>query len=241
MIATTDDHFLNGRVKIAQFERGFRSGLDAVMLAAAVPVRANETCLELGSGAGVASLCLAARVGGAAITGVEIDPALVELAQDNAKANGLNAKFIEADVFDLPVALKKDFDHVFVNPPFHDGDVPPDAGRARALHDGGRLADWIALAAKRTASGGTMSAITRADRLGEVLGALPQSGISVLPLWPKAGAAAKRVIVQWRKGAKHPLALLPGLVLHQTDGRYTKAADAILRDGAALELHGSAP
>jgi tRNA1(Val) A37 N6-methylase TrmN6 len=30
--------------------------------------------------------------------------------------------------------------------------------------------------------------------------------------------------------------MLPGLVLHEEDGRYTPAAEAVLRDGKALDL-----
>jgi len=47
--------FLDGRVRIAQPESGFRSGLDAVMLAAAVPAQAGQTALELGAGTGTAT------------------------------------------------------------------------------------------------------------------------------------------------------------------------------------------
>jgi tRNA1(Val) A37 N6-methylase TrmN6 len=65
---------------------------------------------------------------------------------------------------------------------------------------------------------------------------LPGHGIAIFPLWPRADEAAKRVIVQIRNGSNAPLALLPGLVLHEADGRYTAAADAILRDGASLAL-----
>jgi tRNA1(Val) A37 N6-methylase TrmN6 len=41
-------------------------------------------------------------------------------------------------------------------------------------------------------------------------------------------------LLRARKGLQTPLALLPGLVLHEEDGRYTEAADLVLRDGAGL-------
>jgi tRNA1(Val) A37 N6-methylase TrmN6 len=84
VIAVTEDGFLDGRLRICQPERGFRDGLHAVMLAAAVPAKAGETVLEMGAGVGTASLCLAARVAGCAIRGIEIEPALVALANRNA-------------------------------------------------------------------------------------------------------------------------------------------------------------
>lgn len=226
------DRFLGERVMVRQPQTGFRAGLDAVMLAAAVPDAKGEV-LDLGAGAGTASLCLATRLTEVQVLGLEIDPALVALAAANAKANGMAGRvaFAKADVFDLPAAYRRSFDHVLCNPPFHgpDGEAAPDPARALALQDEGRLAGWLETGLKRTVSGGTFTAILRADRLGEALAALPERGVLVFPLWPKAGAAAKRVILQVRQGARAPLQMLAGLVLHQDDGTYTPEADAVLR------------
>jgi tRNA1(Val) A37 N6-methylase TrmN6 len=234
------DTFLDGRVKIAQSETGFRSGLDAVMLAAAVPAKAGQTALELGSGAGTASLCLLARVPGVTVTGVELDPAVAALASQNAAANDMKATFVAADIFALPTELKRDFDQVFCNPPFHgEGHASPDAARAAALMDGGRLGDWLKTGLQRTISGGFFTAILRADRLNEALAALPEKGVAAFPLYPRAGEMPKRVIVQARKGSAAPFALLPGLVLHRGDGGWTPEADDVLRRGNALALSGA--
>lgn len=231
------DTFLDGKVSVRQTEAGFRSGLDAVMLAAAVPAEAGQSALELGAGAGTASLCLAARVGGLNIVGVEKECAVVELARSNAVANSADCTFAAADIFALPADLNRDFDQVFANPPFHgEGQVSPNAGRAAALMDDGRLGDWLTLGLRRTASGGFFTAILRADRLNEALAALPEKGVSVFPLWPRADSVPKRVIVQARKGSRAPFCLLPGLILHQTDGSWTPEADAVLRRGSALAL-----
>lgn len=235
------DTFLDGRVKVAQPQAGFRSGLDAVMLAAAVPAAAGDKTLELGAGAGTASLCLSVRVPGVVVTGVELDPALVALARENASANRADAAFVAADIFALPVALKRDYDHVLANPPFHgEGQSSPDPGRAAALQDGGQLRDWLKLGLQRTVSDGFFTTILRADRLPEALSALPERGGLAYPLWPRAGEAPKRVILQVRKGSRAPFVLSPGLVLHQEDGAWTPQADAVLRRGEALVLPGGA-
>jgi tRNA1(Val) A37 N6-methylase TrmN6 len=240
MSAFTEDRFLGGRVHVRQLADGFRSGLDAVMLAAAIPSGNGGDVLELGAGTGVASLCLAARVPTYSVTGIEIDAALTDLANANAKTNGMPARvrFVANDIFALPAELKRDFAHVFCNPPFHgvDGLAPPDAGRERALHDGGRLADWLETGVRRVVSGGTFTTILRADRLGEALAVLPPTGGVVFPLWPRIDAPAKRLILQFRKGSRAALAVLPGLVLHEDDGEYTRAADAVLRRSASLAL-----
>lgn len=236
----TEDRFLGGSVSVRQPEQGFRSGLDAVMLAAAVPVRAGQDVLELGAGAGTASLCLARRVERVRIKGIEIDPALAELANENAKTNDMadRVAFVAADVFALPPPLRRPFDHVLCNPPFHgeEGEAPLDAGRARALQDKGKLSAWLTAGLKRTVSGGTFTAILRADRLGEALAALPDRGIAIFPLWPRTGAAAKRVLLQARQGSRTPIEVLHGLVLHEADGKYTAEADAVLRGGQQITL-----
>jgi tRNA1(Val) A37 N6-methylase TrmN6 len=41
-------------------------------------------------------------------------------------------------------------------------------------------------------------------------------------------------LLRARKGARGPAKILPGLVLHEADGRFTPAAEAILRDAAQI-------
>lgn len=236
----TAEQFLGGKIIVAQPGNGFRGGLDAVMLAAAVPGGAQA--LELGAGAGTASLCLAARLLEISISGIEIDPALCALANENAAANGMEARvrFITADIFALPLEWKREFEAVLMNPPFHGEDqVSPDPSRARALMDHGALRDWLEAGLKRTVSDGSFTAIVKADRVPEALAALPETGVCVFPLWPKAGKPARRVLVQVRKGSRAPFRLLAGLILHDASGAYTSHADAILRGEAALALGGT--
>ena len=233
--------FLDGKVRVDQPLDGFRSGLDAVMLAAAVPAKPGQAVLELGSGSGAASLCLAHRVPHLTVTGVEIDSALATAANRNAGINAMSARvsFTASDIFSLPADLKRDFDHVLANPPFHgEGRPSPDPARAMALADAGKLANWLKLGLQRTVSSGYFTTIIRADRLDEALTALPMGGVSLYPLWPRAGDVAKRIIIQVRKGSSAPIRLLPGLILHAESGDYTPEADAVLRRGEALALQG---
>ncbi|HEX4365892.1 MAG TPA: methyltransferase, partial [Rhodopila sp.] len=137
-----------------------------------------------------------------------------------------------------PADMKRDYSHVMCNPPFHaGGEVSPDEMRAGALHDeAGELQAWLTVGVKRTAPGGTFTAILRSDRLGEALAALPATAVSVYPLHPHAGEAAKRVIVQVKKASRAPFQMLHGLVLHGADGAYTAEADAVLRGEKGLAL-----
>ena len=98
------------------------------------------------------------------------------------------------------------------------------------------LAAWLRFAITMLRPKGTLVMIHRADRLDDLLAALQGKvgEIVLFPLWPKTNRPAKRVLIRARKAMQTPLSLLPGLVLHEEDGRYTAAADQVLRDGAGL-------
>jgi tRNA1(Val) A37 N6-methylase TrmN6 len=212
------------------------------MVAAAVPAGAGDEVLEMGCGVGVASLCLATRVPGSRITGIDTDESLIAVASENAVLNGMDCRlvFIVADAMAPPPLQRRSYDHVFCNPPFYDGAGrrSPSSTMAAARYDDGALGRWVESGLKRVRSQGSFSVIIRADRLTEVLGALPKQGSSIFPLWPAQGRPATRVLVQIHKGSRAPLKLLPGLVLHEADGHYTEKADAILRDAGSLALAG---
>ena len=66
----THDAFLCGRLHLWQPRKGYRAATDPVLLAAACPAVAGQRVLDLGCGAGAASLCLAARVPGLQLAGL---------------------------------------------------------------------------------------------------------------------------------------------------------------------------
>lgn len=238
----TDDALLGGALVLRQPKTGFRVAIDSVLLAAAVPARDGETVFEPGAGCGGAGLCLARRTG-CRVTGIEAQADLVRLANDNARRNGLAARVVVHEAIigaTLPPGLGP-FDHAMANPPHQApgrGTRPPDAAKAAAHVEGDAgLSAWIDAMLAVLRPGGTLTIVHRADRLADLLAALAgrAGGILIFPLWPKEGAPAGRVIVRARKGTRTPLVLGPGLVLHRPDGRYTDAADSVLR-GAALDF-----
>ena len=70
----TRDAFLDGRLHLWQPRRGYRAATDPVLLAAFTPAKSGERVLELGCGAGAAALCLAVRVPGLDLHGLELQP-----------------------------------------------------------------------------------------------------------------------------------------------------------------------
>jgi tRNA1(Val) A37 N6-methylase TrmN6 len=232
----TEDALLNGRVKLLQPRDGFRAALDPVLLAAFVPARSGESVLELGCGTGAAFLCLAARVPGLSILAVDRDATLVDIAQRNAGLNLLPAEIRAADARDLRDLPP--LHHAFANPPYWSGGTPsPFAERRQAAHEDAPLGDWVQAMARPLRRKGTVSLVLPAARFAEAAAALRQAGcgaVRLLPLWPRAGTAAKRILIQARRGGLGPDEVLPGLVLHEPDGSYTPAAQLVLRDAAAL-------
>ena len=240
----SEDSLLDGAVRLRQPVNGYRVAIDPVLLAAAVPARPGERILDAGTGTGAAAMCLAHRVPGTTILGIEVQPALAALARDNAAVNGFATRLevIEGDVASPRRPASPAFDHVMANPPFRQAGRatrPAAAERAMAHHEAGAtLRDWSRYCFSRVRGRGTVTFIYAASRLAELLVEMAAAApaIDVLPLWPRQGRPAKRVIVQARPGVAGELRLLPGLVLHQADGAYTAGAQALLRRGSALEL-----
>jgi tRNA1(Val) A37 N6-methylase TrmN6 len=241
----TQDAFLGGLLYLWQPKQGYRAGVDPVLLAASVPAQAGQSVLDLGCGVGAAALCLGARVPGLQLAGVEMQPAYANLAQRNG--NGAFTVYT-ANLTNLPADLKqRQFDHVLANPPYFDrnaGRASQNAGREVAMGEDTPLADWVKVAAKRLAPKGLAHFIHRAERLPELLAAMPSylGSIEVLPISPRAGRAAELVIVRARKAGRAAFCLHAPQIMHKGD-RHEKDGDSyvpeirsVLRDGAALEF-----
>lgn len=244
---STDD-FLGGRLKICQPRTGYRAGVDPVLLAAAVPARPGDSVLELGCGVGTALSCLAARVHGLRLTGLEIQPEHAALARRNARQNAQDIEVIAGDLSRMPETLRqRQFTHVMANPPYFDRSAGPaarDAGRETAMGEGTALSDWVRAAAKRTAPKGHVTIIQRAERLPELIAAAGAclGSLEVLPLIPRRGRPARLVLLRARKGGRAEFRLHDGWVLHEGpshDGdreNYTNATAYILRHGGGLQF-----
>ncbi len=244
-LATTEDRILGGRLRLRQPVSGYRVGIDPVFLAAAAPAREAGRALDLGCGVAAAGLCLAWRQPGLQITGLEIQPALAELATGNARLNGMGDRLniVAGDLLCAPSPVASgSFDIVLANPPFHiagHASAPKEPGRAQGHVEGeADLGAWIARALDFAAPSGMLVMIHKPERLGEILALLEgrAGAIDLFPLWAGAAKPARRILLRAKKGSAAPLSLHRGLVLHEADGRYTDAAEAVLRDGGALDI-----
>jgi tRNA1(Val) A37 N6-methylase TrmN6 len=230
--AETPDGFLAGRVHLYQPRGGHKAGLDAAFLQAAIPGEASGHLIDFGAGCGAVALAAAARAPALTVTGIEGEAAMVALA-DRALADPHNAEFAG-------------------RVQFVEGDVTAGQAAHEALGLAGQSADWLAMnlmdaggldAWIRSAAGllkakGRLAAIHRADALAELVTALAGrfGAVQLLPLHPRSGEAASRLVVTAIRDSKAPLCLLPGMVLHEKDGSWTPAAADILHGRKALAL-----
>lgn len=267
MIETSRDGFLGGRVQLHQPIKGHRSGTDAVLLAASVPLhmppydraQIGQSCLELGCGVGVASLCVAARMEAEKldyqITGVDIQADLIDLAQANAAANHIEAQFMVQDMR-APIShwslASGSFAHIFANPPFYTtgtsaadtsvigtSAMPPDKAKQIAhIGDPETLALWVRRACALVKPKGSVTFIHRAAAMADLVACMRAclGGLQILPISAHAGEAAKRVLIRGTAGSQADTQILPPLILHRADGRYMDKVENILRHGAALNL-----
>lgn len=236
-----ENALLGGRVRLRQPAKGYRAGMDAALLAAAVVAEPGQRIVEAGCGAGAVLMQIAARSPGVTLTGLERDPAMAALARENAGLNGADATIVTGDVATGFRALGLEpFDQAVSNPPFFDDPGAlraPAAGKRGAWMADDGLRAWTDFLLKSVREGGRIVVIHRADRLADLLALLGEKAgsFSVRGIHPYADEPAKRVLVQAIKTGKAPLRLLPPLVLHERDGaKHTPEAEAVLRGEAGL-------
>jgi tRNA1(Val) A37 N6-methylase TrmN6 len=245
----TRDAFLGGRLTLSQPRHGFRAGMDSVLLGAAV-ADGCESLLDLGAGVGTAALVALALGRATRADLVERDLPTADLATGNLVENGLaeRGRVLPLDIIakaaDRRAAGLGDnaYDVVIANPPFFgegQGTLAPEGARAGARHMAGEALDvWMRCAAGCARANGTAIFIYPAQGLVPLLVAFQRrfGAVTVLPMTPRPGEAASRILVRGIKGSRAPLRLLASRAMHGAEGNgFSPEFDAIFRGLAALD------
>ena len=246
------DAFHRGRFYLAQpLHGGHRAGMDAMMLAAAVPSDFRGLAADLGAGAGGAGLAVLARCLQARALLVEREPAMAAFARLTLalEANADLAARASLLVADVSLAGRarmeagladRSVDLAIMNPPFNearDRQTPDGLRKAAHVMDEGLLERWIRTAAAIVKPSGTIALIARPQSLSEILDAMAGrfGALDVKPIHPRPDADAIRVVVRGLRGSRRAMRLAAPLVLHEADGnRFTAEADAICNGLASL-------
>jgi tRNA1(Val) A37 N6-methylase TrmN6 len=244
----SEDALLGGQLRLRQPKSGHRAGHDAILLAAATPVRSGDRVVDFGAGVGAAGLALARRTAGIDLVLVEMDAALAALASGNAASNGLTADVVvldvtsAADAFAAAGLMPESADVVLMNPPFNDPmrhrASPEESRRTAHVATATTLESWVHAGRRLLKSGGVLSLIWRADGLADVLAALGRGfgSVEILPVHGNAAGPAIRVLIGAIKGGKAPLQLHPGLMLNNESALPNKRIEDILAGKAVLPL-----
>jgi tRNA1(Val) A37 N6-methylase TrmN6 len=254
--ATTDDGLLGGRLRLLQPAKGHRIGTDAILLATAAPSQGVDHLVDVGAGVGAVGLALLERIGGARADLIEWEADLAALAEQNAARNGLaaRARVLRVDINQSrgrrEAGLSAEAaDLVVTNPPFFEAAsvrVSPEPKRAGAHVFGrpsareaaaGSLEAWIVASLRLLRPGGRFIVIHRPDALAQILIACGRrlGAIAILPVHPSAGAPAHRMLMAGVKGARGPISLRPGLILHDETGAFTPFVQALHRGEASID------
>lgn len=109
-------------LKLIQHKDGFKFGTDSVLLAQFANPKPNDKIADFCTGSAIIPILLTARCDNLDITGIEINPQAVDLAQRNVLINSLkeNIRIFHGDVsnIDFKAMPKASYDLVVCNPPY---------------------------------------------------------------------------------------------------------------------------
>jgi tRNA1(Val) A37 N6-methylase TrmN6 len=243
--ASTLDAFHRGAFWLVQPKgAGHRAGMDAMMLAAAVPSGFAGRLADLGAGAGAAGLAVVARCAGARVVLVENAPEMLRFAKATIahEANRHLRERVSVMEGDASLSGKARaaaglqdgaFDYAIMNPPFnagHDRPTPDTLKRDAHVMPEGLFESWLRSAAAIVKPRGGVAIIARPQSIAQILAALTGrfGKVEVLPVHPRPDGPAIRIVVRGVRASRAGMALMPPLFLHEAGGdRFSERADAI--------------
>ncbi|WP_245408323.1 tRNA1(Val) (adenine(37)-N6)-methyltransferase [Zhengella mangrovi] len=248
----TIDAFHRGEFWLRQpARRGHRAGMDAMMLAAALPSGFAGRIADLGAGAGAAGLAAISRCRDAEVVLFERSAEMAAhgretLALEQNAWLRARAAMVEADVTLRGKARAEagltdnGFDAVLMNPPFnagHDRRTPDDLKAEAHVMADGLIEAWVRTAAAITRTRGLVALILRPDAIGEALAALDGrfGALEIKPIHPRADMAAIRLVIRGTRASRKRLTFAPPLFLHEAGSdRFSELADGINNGRASL-------
>ncbi len=110
-----------GPLKFIQPKKGYRHGIDSVLIANFVEIDYHDKrLLDVGSGDGIIAIILKYKFPELEVYGVEIQEKLWRLSIENVKLNKMKINFIHDNVFNLKQKFSpRFFDIIVCNPPYY--------------------------------------------------------------------------------------------------------------------------
>jgi tRNA1Val (adenine37-N6)-methyltransferase len=218
-------------LKIIQNTQKFCFGTDAVLLSHFAGIKKGDRVVDLGTGTGIIPILLAGRMADADISGIEIQPDMVEMANRSVRLNNLESRIriIGGDLKEAPTLLGKgQYSLVVSNPPYKkagSGIVNPYDAKAIARHEIlCTLEDILSVASKLLVVGGRFAMIHQTDRLMEILMGMRQYKLEpkrIRLIHPQMNKAPNLVLVEAALHGRQHLQWLPPLFIYNDKGQYT--------------------
>ena len=239
------DAFFDGRVTLSQSRVGYRFSLDALLLAHFVTVKTGARIVDLGTGNGVIPLALAALYSSIEVTGIELQPRMVERARRNIAQNELETriKITHGDVrCPKQIGAGASFDAAVCNPPYRkstSGRLSMNEERQVARHEiAGVLDEFLRAGAFFLRANGRMAMVYPAVRSVDLLTAMRHAGLEPKRLrivHSFRGVKASLVLVEAIKGGRSGLEVLAPLIVYKGGKTYSDEVAAMI-DGARAPL-----
>ncbi|GHT93474.1 methyltransferase [Alphaproteobacteria bacterium] len=228
----TKDYVLKGRVSLLQPKYGYRVAVDPFVLSSFVNVRDGQSVLDVGCGVGAISLILKLKNPFAQITAIDVDRDICDICMRNSEENSLDIDIINVGIENFHKNHRNNlFDHVVTNPPFFNKKSTRVSDlKLLANFETIELSDWVSCCLKNLKNGGMFYIIHHASRISDILLSLAKKAgaTEIIPIFPKDGQDAIRVIVKCKKGSMESTRITSGLILHDRDGNFSETTREIL-------------
>lgn len=221
-----------GGYALIQDDRFFKLGQDSMLLSdfATPPARAHV--IDLGCGNGALGILLCARQEKLHVTGLELQPEVAALAQENVTYNHLEQRMqiITGDIKQHKALFQTGaFDYVICNPPYfaiNSGYAAKGENRHTARQETGcNAADAVQAAAYLVKYGGRVAFVYRPERVCELIAAMQNCQLEPKRMrfvHQHAGAAPSAVLMEARRGSAPGVQVMPPLLVRNESDTYTE-------------------
>ena len=222
---------------IMQKEKGFRFGVDAVLLSNFAKVKRNHRVVDLCTGTGIVPFLIYGKYKPKEIIGIEIQEDMAEMANRSSIYNDTEEiiKFYNGDLKDLKLLDKLGrFDVLTVNPPYklnNSGILNSEDKLAIARHEIlCNLEDVIVASRKLLKDNGRMFIVHRPERLIDIFELMRKYKIEpkrVQMIHPNTKKPPNIVLVEGQRDGGAFLKWDEPIYVHNEDGSYTSQINKI--------------
>jgi len=227
---TVDDLEIKG-YKIIQKKKGFRFGVDAVLLSEFADINPGDTVMDFCTGTGIIPMLIKAKYDVGKITGIELQDEIADMAARSVRLNKLD-NYIEINKGDIKEASseyrKASFDAVTANPPYmknNGGLKNPDPGKAMARHEiYCNLEDVVREAKSLLKVGGRFTMVHRPNRLTEIITVMENQGIKpsrIRFVHPFVDKEANIILIEGIRGGRNDVVIEKPVIIYKSPGVYT--------------------